>query len=92
MTYENDFDANGETINQKPLAENIQEQADLSTNEPKRQKLKLMLIGSPEAVESAIYHFHLTGHAEIGEWSPLQECPNNPEEKMSILVRYITVE
>ena len=80
-----------ETTNQTSLAQSIQEQTDLIANEPQREQVKLMVIGSPEAVRRTIYHFHLTGYAEVGDWSPLQQFPNNPEEKMSILVRHIMI-
>ena len=92
MTYNKGFGANEETTNQTSLAQSIQEQTDLIANEPQRQDLKLMLVGSPEAVRSGIHYFHVTGHAETGEWSPLQHCPNNQEEMMSILIRKITVQ
>ena len=92
MAHQKEFDTNRETNNQALLAENIKEQADLAANEPKRQKLKLMLIGSREAVKSGIYHFHLTGQSEISDWSPLEPNPNNREEMMSILIRHITVQ
>ena len=92
MTHEKDFGANEETNNQTPLSENIKEQADLAANQPQRQQLKIMLIGSREAVKSAIMHFHLTGQAEIGNWSPLEPNPSNPEEMVSILIRHIKVQ
>ena len=92
MTYNKDFGANEENNNQTPLEENTKEQSDLIANEPQRQDLKLALFGSPEAVRSGIHYFHVKGHAEAGEWSPLQPCANNPEEMMSILIRKITVQ
>ena len=74
---------------------NIQEQIDLTANQPanesKRHTLKHILMGSPEAVKSAIYYYELKGQADIAHWSPLQPNPGNPEEVMSILVRKITV-
>ena len=103
----NEETTNGKRANQTPLAANIQEQANVTGNElteseptgneptgnePKRQQLKQLLVGSPEAVKSAIYHFQLTGQAQIGEWSPLVPNPDNPEEVISILVRHITVQ
>ena len=92
MPHKKDFSPNEENNNQAPLPENIQEQSDLTTNEPQRQKLTLMLLGSREMVKSGIHHFHLTGEADASDWSPIMRCPHNPEEFMSILVRYITVE
>ena len=92
MTHNKNFDANEETNNQTPSAENIQDQADLTANEPQRQILKIMLVGSREVVRSAIMHFHLTRQADVGDWSRLEPNPNNPEEMISILIRKITVE
>ena len=92
MAHNKDFDANKENNNQPQSAENIEEQTDLIGNEPQRQTLKIMLIGSREVVRSAIMHFHLTGQADVGDWSRLEPNPSNPEEMMSILVRRITVQ
>ena len=93
MTQRKDFDTNEERINQPAsLEENIQEQTNLITNEPQRQKFKVMLFGSPEVINSAIHYFHLIRYAEVGDWSPLEPNPSNPEEMMSILVRYIMVQ
>ena len=84
MTQRKDFDINKQTIEK-----NIQEQTDLVINEAQRQKFKIMLLGSPEVINSAIHYFHLIGYAQVGDWSRLEPNPNNREEKMSILVRYI---
>ena len=92
MTYKKDFHLNEENNNQAALAENIQEQADVIANEPQRQQIKHLLVGSAEAVESTIRHYLLTGQAQVGEWSPLQPCPHSPGEMMSILIRHITVQ
>ena len=92
MTHKKDFGANEENNNQTPLEENIQKQADLTANEPQNQQLKIMLVGSPEVVKSAIHHFYLIGEAEVNDWSRFQKSPSNPEEVMSILFRKITVQ
>ena len=92
MAQKKDFRSNEENNNQTPLAENIQEQTDLIGNEPQRQQLKHLLIGSREAVNSTIRHYLLTGQAQVGDWSPLQPCPHSPGEMMSILIRHITVQ
>ena len=92
MPYNKDFGANEENNNQKPLPENTQEQADLTANEPQHQQIKLILVGSPEAVRSAILHFHSIGEAQVDDWSRTIPSPSNPEEVMSILFRKITVE
>ena len=96
MTYEKDFGTNEENNNQpqqSQQSENIPEQTDLSANEePQRYMLKVMLVGSPKAIRSAIHYSHSTRQAEVGDWSPLQPCPNSPGEMMSMLIRKITVE
>ena len=96
MTQKRYFDAIEEAINQVELEKNISgetpEQSDSIANEPQRRKLKLLMIGTPEVVQSAIYHFHLTGHSEVGDWSRFLPSPSDPEEVMSILVRKVTVQ
>ena len=92
MTYNKDFGANEDNNNQTVLTQNTQKQAELIAKEPQRQELKHLLVGSREAVESAIRHYLLTGQARVGDWSPLQPCPHSPGEMMSILVRHITVQ
>ena len=92
MTHKKDFAANEEDNNQTPLEDDNQEQAELSTNEPQRQQLKIMLVGSPEVVRSAIHYFYLKDEAEVADWSPFQKSPSNPEEVISILYRKMTVQ
>ena len=93
MTQETNFDAIKNAINEALLQVDILEEADLTADEPQRQKLKLVLIGSPEVVQSAIHHFHLIGYAEVGDWSRFLPSPtDNPEEVMSILIRKVTVQ
>ena len=60
-------------------------------NDPQRQRLRNMLIGSREVVTRTIHYLHLIGYAPEADWSPLQPNPENPEEVISILVRYIRV-
>lgn len=65
-----------------------------STNlpdEPQRQRLRNMLIGSREVVTKTIHYLHLIGYAPEGDWSPLQPNPHNQAEVISILVRHIRV-
>ncbi|MDZ8108467.1 MAG: hypothetical protein RM338_22980 [Nostoc sp. DedQUE12a] len=72
-----DFDA--PTLNQsaqKPL--------------PKREPIKHLLIGSPKGVTSTINRLHLVGYANVGDWSQLLPTAN-PDEVMSILIRYILI-
>ena len=91
MAQKKVFGNNEENNNQSPLEENIQEQTDLTVNKPQRQHIKHLLIGSPEFVRSIIHYFHVKGYADVGDWSPLVPNPSNPEEVMSILVRYAKV-
>ena len=65
--------------------------SDNSPNEPQRQRLRHLLIGSREVVTRTIYYLHLIGYAEVGDWSPLQPNPKNTKEVISILIRYIRV-
>ena len=93
MPQERNFDAIQNAINEALLQQNISQQADLIANGSQRQKLKLVLIGSPELVQSAIHNFHLIGYAEVGDWSRFLPSPtDNPEEVMSILIRKATVQ
>lgn len=62
-----------------------------SSDEPQRQRLRNMLIGSREVVNKTIHYLHLIGYAPLCDWSPLQPNPHNSEEVISILVRHIRV-
>ena len=62
-----------------------------SPDEPQRQRLRNLLIGSREVVTRTINYLHLIGYAPEGDWSPLQPNPNNSEEVISILIRHIRV-
>ena len=75
-----DFGAAEETISSENL-----------TNEPQRESLEVMLIGSRKVVISAIHYLHSMGHVEVGDWTPLEPCPSNPEKVISILERKIKV-
>ena len=82
MAHNKDFGANEEATNQ----------TDLNAKEPQRQKLKITLTGSPEVVTSTIHSLHLRSYAPVGDWNTLLPTGENPEEVMSILVRYIMVQ
>ena len=58
------------------------------TENPQREPIKHMLIGSPKIVTSTIHHLQLIGYASVGDWSPLLPTGNSGEV-MSILVRQI---
>lgn len=91
MPHNNNFDRKEEILHQIRLDEQILEQNKLTAEEAKSKSLKIMLIGSREAVMAGIHHFHLTGQAQFGDWCRLQPCPHNPEEMMSIVVRRIWI-
>jgi hypothetical protein len=58
---------------------------DIPTNsEPTRESVRLLAIGSRQAVLHAIHRLHRLKFAEAGDWSPLLPGPN-PGEVMSIL-------
>lgn len=55
-----------------------------------REKLKHLLIGSPQTVKNTIQALHSLGYAAAGDWSPLQPT-GKPPEVMSVLIRYLVV-
>jgi hypothetical protein len=57
------------------------------SNQPHRQPVKLLLIGSAEGVQAKIHLLHQRRVAEVNAWSPLLPVPNS-SEVMSILVLY----
>ncbi|MBD2299021.1 hypothetical protein H6G28_10465 [Nostoc sp. FACHB-190] len=57
---------------------------------PKRERIKHILMGSPQAVSNTIHHLHVIGYASTGDWSPLLPTAN-PDEVMSILIRMILI-
>lgn len=54
--------------------------------DPERERLRVLIIGSREGVTETIYTLHRRGFAEVNDWSPLLRVPNS-EELMSILRR-----
>jgi hypothetical protein len=63
--------------------------------QPGRERLRHLVIGSPEGVRGAINHLHLLRYAEQREWSRLMTIPQEgilitPEqgEVFSYLLRY----
>lgn len=58
---------------------------------PNREKVKLLLIGSPTGVNSIILHLYKLGFATVGEWSSPQPT-NNQGEVMRILVKHIVTQ
>ncbi|WP_427157742.1 hypothetical protein ACQFX9_19260 [Aliinostoc sp. HNIBRCY26] len=55
-----------------------------------REKIKHLLIGSPQAVTSTIRYLQVIGYASVGDWSPLLPTANQGEV-MSILIRQIFI-
>ena len=94
MPQNKDFGANQKTTNQERFEENTPEQTDLTANEPQREQLKIMLVGSGSAkvVTSAIHYSHLKGYAQLGDWSRSIPNPNNPEEIIRILTCKVTLQ
>jgi hypothetical protein len=49
------------------------------------EPLRVMLIGSAEAITATIHNLHRRGFAEVGDWSPL--IPWGANEMMSVLTK-----
>jgi hypothetical protein len=54
----------------------------------KKEPLKVLLVGSRQAVKKAIQTFHLSGFAKLNDWSAFQNRSNS-NEVLSILVQRI---
>lgn len=57
---------------------------------PRREPIKMLLIGSPQAVNTTIRNLYKRGFAEVKAWSSLQPT-NKPGDVMSILSREIWI-
>lgn len=57
----------------------------------KRERIKMIVIGSPKAVNSVIRKQYVLGFANVTEWSPLQ-LTSNSDEVMSVLRRQILID
>jgi hypothetical protein len=55
---------------------------------PERERIRMIVIGSPKAVNSVIRTQYVLGFANVTEWSPLQPT-SNLDEVMSVLSRQI---
>jgi hypothetical protein len=51
------------------------------------EKVRLLVIGSPEGLMDVMQSLHSLGYAEIRAWSPIQPIPNQPGF-ISILTRH----
>ena len=95
ISQKTDFDPNGQGIDLVSLEESLnltKPSSEKSANEVKRQPIRHLLIGSPQLVKSTIHYLHLVNYAEVGDWNRFLASPNNPEEVMSMLVRYLKVQ
>jgi hypothetical protein len=57
---------------------------------PRREPVKVLLIGSPKGVNNTIHTLYSRGFAEVTAWSPLQPT-SNPGEVISVLRRQIRI-
>lgn len=64
---------------------------------PDREAVKLLVIGSREAIQVMLQQMHLCGFAEIFEWTDFMPAPTperplrcQPGELMRILVKYFS--
>lgn len=61
----------------------------------RREKLKHLLVGKPAVVKQAILRLHLSGYAEVREWSKPISAANSlgePDEVVSILMRQVVLD
>ncbi len=56
----------------------------------KREPVKMIVIGSPKAVNSVIRTQYVLGFANVTDWSPLQPT-SNLDEVMSVLSKQILI-
>ncbi|MBD2260259.1 hypothetical protein [Pseudanabaena sp. FACHB-2040] len=78
-----------------PLAEAARPPAPVAPIRPKRERLRLYLVGSETAIQGAINSLHLLGYAEQFEWSHVIDIPENgllirpdPSDVLRYLQRY----
>jgi hypothetical protein len=75
--------------NETPTPPNYEE---ISTQPPrKRESVKMIVVGSPSAVNSVIRTQYVLGFANVTDWSPLQPT-SNLDEVMSVLRRQIFID
>jgi hypothetical protein len=51
------------------------------------EKVRLLVIGSPEGIKDVMQSLHRLGYAEVGAWSRIVPIPEEPAF-VSILTRY----
>ena len=57
---------------------------------PNREPVKILIIGSPKAVNNMIHTLYRLKFAEVTAWSPLQPTAN-PDEVVSMLIRQLSI-
>lgn len=60
-------------------------------SDPNRVPLKILIISTPQVVNSTIHTFYRLGFAQVSEWSKPQPT-QNPGEVMSILSRRVLID
>lgn len=58
------------------------------TPEPKRERIKLYLVGSLQGIASITHTLHLRGFAEVNSWSQPQPTAK-PGEYVTVLIRQV---
>jgi hypothetical protein len=72
---------------EKPkMSDNLRDFLSSSDPQTEYEKIRILIIGSAEAVTEMIHTFYSLGFAAIHDWSPLLPAPK-PGEVMSILTR-----
>ena len=107
MTHNNQMNNNNENsdemmtqeeiMNLLRLVESMEAECDViandsAANEPNSQKLKMVLTGSSEAVDTVMRNLQFNNYAAVDDWSPSRPNPDNPDEVVSMLIRHTTVE
>jgi hypothetical protein len=58
-----------------------------SDSTPENEKVRLLIIGSPEGIMEVMQSLHKLRYAEIRAWGPIQPIPDQPAF-ISILTRH----
>ncbi|MBD2450801.1 peptide ABC transporter substrate-binding protein [Nostoc sp. FACHB-152] len=66
---------------------------DPASSQPKRESVKILLIGSRRGINSIIHWLYRLGFAEVAAWSKPQIAPNSEDQQMmSITVKQVTLD
>jgi hypothetical protein len=68
------------------MSDNVRDYLSSSDPQTEYEKVRILIIGSPQAVTEIIHTLYRLNFAEVNEWSPLLPAPK-PGEVMSILTR-----